>query len=100
MADDYESDAGIEEDRKHALERIGDFTHEDFLPGTYGCHEALHTAYIMASMVEAHLLNHPAILLNPAWYRRASRAVHELAQLYQDIGAVDPSPSPPPKPQS
>jgi hypothetical protein len=60
----------------------------DFGPGTYGCHEALHAAHMLAELVESALLDHPAIILNPRWYKRARRAVAELNQLYQDIGAA------------
>ena len=45
-------------------------------------------AYVGQDILDRHLLTHPAIVLNPDWYRRASRAAGELAALYQDIGAV------------
>src|SRR5947209_6801612 len=51
-----------------------------------GCHEALHMASVVQDIVERHVLNHPAIVLNPDWYRRAYHASTELAALYQDIG--------------
>jgi hypothetical protein len=35
-------------------------------------------------------LYHPAIVLNPAWYKRVSRAYDELFEVYQDIGDADP----------
>jgi hypothetical protein len=37
---------------------------ENFAPGTFGCHEALYTAYLMFSFLEQNLLKHPAILHN------------------------------------
>lgn len=56
-------------------------------PGTPGCHEALHLAHVFVGLIDRELLNHPAVLLNPDWYARVSRACGELADLYQAIGA-------------
>ena len=55
----------------------------DFAPGTFGCHEALHTASIVVNLVDERLCEHPAILANPAWYRLASEAHTALYNLYQ-----------------
>ncbi|QIB32677.1 hypothetical protein [Ancylobacter pratisalsi] len=59
----------------------------DFAPGTFGCHEALHTASIVMNLVDERLCEHPAILANPDWYRLASEAHMALYNLYQAIGA-------------
>lgn len=59
----------------------------DFAPGTFGCHEALHTASIVMNLVDERLCEHPAILANPDWYRLASQAHTALYNLYQAIGA-------------
>lgn len=59
----------------------------DFAPGTFGCHEALHTASIVMNLVDERLCEHPAILANPDWYRLASEAHTALYNLYQAIGA-------------
>lgn len=91
MSSDTDTDEEIEEDRKRALADFENLIQADFLPGSYGCHEALHTAHLMTDIVERHLLTHPAILLNADWYRRAHRAVHEIGTLYQEIGSAEPA---------
>lgn len=58
-----------------------------FVPGTFGCHEALHTASIVMNLVDERLASHPAVLANPDWYRLASEAHTALYNLYQAIGA-------------
>lgn len=88
MANGYDTDEEIERERQEKLAGFDDLVEANFAPGSFGCHEALHTAHLMADTVEGHILNHPAIVLNAAWYRRAHRAVHEIAALYQEIGSL------------
>ena len=57
-----------------------------FVPGTNGCHEALHMAHVLTTMVEDHLWTHPAITQRPEWHALAGKAVNALADLYQAIG--------------
>jgi hypothetical protein len=85
-----ETDAEIEQSRQEALADLDKDMLANFAPGSMGCHEALHTAWIMVDTFDRHLLTHPAVVLNPDWYRRASRAHTELFELYQDIGAAEP----------
>ncbi|WP_245290057.1 hypothetical protein [Neorhizobium galegae] len=60
---------------------------DKFAPGSYGCHEALHTASLLMEMVSRHLVEHPTIMLDSEFYARA-RGIHgELFDLYQAIGA-------------
>lgn len=59
----------------------------DFEPGSFGCHEALHTASLLMAAVAENLLGHPAIMRDRAWYRHAYKAHEELFSLYQQIGA-------------
>ena len=92
------TDAEIEESRLEALAELDSDASARFAPGTMGAHEALHTAWILLETLDRHLLTHPAVVLNPAWYRRASLAHDELFALYQDIGAADP-PGSVPSPQ-
>lgn len=61
-----------------------------FAPGTYGCHEALHIAAVLAAMVDRELAEHPAVKANPAWKALADRASDALGDLYQAIGAEHP----------
>lgn len=60
---------------------------EMFAPGTYGCHEALHMASVLAEQVDAQLLEHAAIIHRPDWYQLAWTAQQALMDLYQAIGA-------------
>ena len=59
-----------------------------FDPGTFGCHEALHMAHVLAELVETRLCEHPAIQANPGWQNKAAAAAQALQQLYQAIGEV------------
>lgn len=70
-------------DREHADEPDW---RERFAPGSFGCHEALHTASILQAVLDDHLLDHPAVALDREWFAWASRASEALAQLYQAIG--------------
>lgn len=60
----------------------------DYGPGTYGCHEALHMASVVMGMLEEYLINHPAVMINKGWLKRAVKAHDHLYRLYQDIGAA------------
>jgi hypothetical protein len=61
---------------------------ERYVPGTCGCHEALHVSSTFADNVGGRLLDHGAIIQNPEWYALANRAFQALADLYQAIGTV------------
>lgn len=62
--------------------------HDDFAPGTCGCHEALHMAFVLVDMVDRHLCEHPAIRQNPGWLAKATAARDALFALHREIGAV------------
>ena len=76
-------------ERLELLDREGPVWRERFAPGTCGCHEALHMASLAQAFVEANLVDHPAIQLDPHWFELASRANAALADLYQAIGRHD-----------
>lgn len=57
-------------------------------PGTFGAHEALHTAAIIMDLHAGRLLDHPAVLTDPQAYRLAARAHEFLFDLYQYLGAT------------
>lgn len=59
---------------------------EDFKPGSFGCHEALHTAHVIIDMIDGHLINHPAIEADEEFLRLANTAQEALCDLYQAIG--------------
>ena len=61
----------IEADRLERLLALDkDYAHDDpewrdrFKPGSFDGHEALHTVSILQAVVEEHLVDHPAVLLN------------------------------------
>lgn len=69
-------------------EPTGDADPLAFVPGTLGCHEALHMASYFASAVDTELAEHPAITRNPEWKALADAATEKLADLYQAIGTA------------
>ncbi|MBL0375209.1 hypothetical protein JJB09_24645 [Rhizobium sp. KVB221] len=81
-----------EQERLASLAKAEIENAEAFLPGSFGCHEALHAASIMTDAVARNLLEHEAILLDPEFYRLASAAHTALFDLYQAIGAKHLSP--------
>ncbi|MDK1489401.1 hypothetical protein QN219_04935 [Sinorhizobium sp. 7-81] len=85
----------LEQERQRRIKAITDRRdyplvemREKFAPGTHGCHEALHVASMLGDFVDERLCNHPAVLLNPEWYRLASAAQDALFELYQAIGSA------------
>jgi hypothetical protein len=58
---------------------------KNFLPGTFGCHEALDRTSLIMEMV-GQLADHPAIKLNEEWQNLATDAHNKLFQLWQKIG--------------
>jgi hypothetical protein len=56
-----------------------------WVPGSFGCHEALHMANFFANAVDEQLAHHPSITRHPAWSALADKAVAALADLYQAI---------------
>lgn len=69
---------------------------DGFEPGSTGCHELLDRASIVADMIERCLLDHPACLTNPEWYRLAEQASAAVQRLYQLIGETHLGSVPPP----
>lgn len=57
-------------------------------PGTYDCHEALDRASIIMNLLDTQLLEHSAIIANPAWFKLVHDAHTHIFNLYQLIGAV------------
>ena len=50
-------------------------------------HEVLHTAHLLATNVDAFLLEHPSVQANPRWKSLAEKASDALNALYQQVGA-------------
>jgi hypothetical protein len=58
---------------------------KDFLPGTFGCHEAFDRAAMLRDMV-GKLSDHTAVKQNKIWSSLADDAYKALSALYQAIG--------------
>lgn len=85
--DEYETDRirQLEENTKAWAEQDVDLD-ERFGPGSFGCHEAMHLARVLAGLVERELCHHSAVLRDPRWYGCARRACDNLACLHYEIG--------------
>jgi excinuclease UvrABC ATPase subunit len=57
-------------------------------PGTFGCHEAMHTASLIMEMIDRDLCDHPSIEQNEDWRKLAKNARSIVFDLYQAIGAA------------
>jgi hypothetical protein len=62
-------------------------TEPGYSPGSFGCHEALHVAYIMANMIDEQICQHLAVSQNPEWKNIADTARDLLHDLYHKVGA-------------
>lgn len=71
---------------RHRMSVHGD--PDRFDPGSFGCHEALHTTSLILSILHEHLSTHPSIQANPEWRNQVGEVEDILANLYQEIGAV------------
>lgn len=82
----------IEQERQRRLAEAAEGQGEDwaagFEPGSFGCHELLDRATLLADAIEAQLLNHPSCLSRPEWFARAELAASALRDLYQEVGAA------------
>ena len=87
--DEFEADRikKLEENRKAWAKSNVDLD-QRFGPGSFGCHEAMHVAEILAGVVERELCNHSAVLRDPYWNKFARRACDNLAQLHFAMDAV------------
>ena len=91
MSIDTDSTELIESHRQERLRELeseeGKADLEQFLPGTFGCHELLDRTILLAEQVERTILSHPACIQNRQWYELASEASAALNELYQRIGS-------------
>lgn len=60
--------------------------HDQYRPGSFGCHELLDRTNLIADALEQFVLQHPACVQNPEWFALADRATSALRALYQRIG--------------
>ena len=52
-------------------------------------HEAMDRAYVMNSMINDHLLEHPAVKQNKEISEKIGKAVDLLAEAYQMLGSLE-----------
>ncbi|WP_417819612.1 hypothetical protein [Terasakiella sp.] len=62
---------------------------EQSKPGSFACHAALHTTYLVMDLIARELLEHPSIVGNDQWFEKANTAHNALFDLYQSIGAAE-----------
>lgn len=87
MATEEGRKAEREKERKRLLAKLD--RPDDFKPGTYGHHEALHTASVVLEIIETHLSTHPAVILHKEAYALADEAMSKVFALYQLLGQLD-----------
>lgn len=87
---DDDIEAARQEHLAELLETYGVSTPEELAqhcaPGTFSCHEALHTTSLLMRAVSADLMDHPAVATRAEWFRLAAQAHDLLFELYQAIG--------------
>jgi len=59
---------------------------DEFIAGSYGCHELLDRTAMLMKTVDQYVLGHPACANNKEWFALAYRAVDALNELYQRVG--------------
>jgi hypothetical protein len=79
----------IEATRQEYIDQLKDDEEpcEEFVPGSYGCHELLDRAAMLMNTLDQYVLSHPACVNNKEWFALAYTAVDALNELYQKIGA-------------
>jgi hypothetical protein len=60
-----------------------------FKPGTFGCHELMDRASVLAAEVEGRLLEHPACAMNADWYALAATAMALLNELSEKVADAE-----------
>ena len=76
-----------EQERQHRLEEM-QTDHEQYRPGSFGCHELLDRTSLAADIVDRYVLSHPACIQNQEWFALAEKAADALQELYQRVGEV------------
>ena len=79
----------IEATRQEYLDQLRDDDEQcqEYVPGSYGCHELLDRTAMLMNTLDHYILSHPACVNNKEWFALAYRAVDALNALYQSIGA-------------
>src|SRR5258708_3610407 len=76
----------VEQDRLRRADELaaesGEGWADEYRPGTCGCHELLDRTSLLSDLLQQHILDHPACVANPGWYRLADQAAAALCELY------------------
>lgn len=67
--------------REQSIQEMEEFS----APGTYVCHEALHTSYLMHTIILSSLCEHISIVCNKSWYIKSRQIASLLYELYSEI---------------
>jgi len=92
MSIDMDSSIELEKERRKLIDAMTEESGPDweaqYQPGSFGCHELLDRTRLLADQLEKAVLSHPSCILDPDWYALAWRAVENLRELYQRVGAA------------
>jgi hypothetical protein len=85
--DTEREELGIETEGVDGEKIIVSATLIDYAPGSVAFHEAFHTAFVLYSMMESHIISHPSIFTDAESFAEAAKARDALWDLYQKLGA-------------
>lgn len=74
--------------RDERMEALAKFESEEIQLDQFHTHEALHMSAAIMNMVERELLNAPAIIHSPEWYKQTQEIFDRVYKLYDSIGKV------------
>ncbi len=60
---------------------------DNYVPGTFGCHEVLHLTNVVAKTFSEEIVGHPAIQNIPEWKEKAYKIEELLYDLYSAIAS-------------
>lgn len=83
------SDKETEELRQSMLSDHGGLDLDEFGPGTFGYHEALHAASLITGLIDEQLMGHPSVARDKALFAKANDAFHAVFDLYQAMGKAE-----------
>lgn len=79
----------LAEARESIVMDKGETLEQRFGPGSFGYHELLDRAYLLASNWEEFVATHPTTLIDPERYRKAQEIAEAMAEFYQLVGRGD-----------
>ena len=61
---------------------------KNFSPGTFGCHELMHTISVMERTWDENVLEHSSCIMNKKWFKKAAKITEKMYQLYNDVATA------------